>query len=450
MDLIFAWFLALFTPQTLSITVQTQQEHQRLEHFGASAAWWATEVGTWPEADRNALLDALFDPVHGIGLTLVRYNLGAGKAGPKLADPWREAETPYRTDGTLDWSVDQSALDVIDGAVKRGARVVVFANSPPAPLTITLTASGNKNKSNLAPEQRPVFARFLAQATQELQRRWPVVAVSPFNEPQWDWQLSNGQEGSHYSPSEALATLQAVNAEFQARGLEVKLSPIESGQWDVAHNAEYLTALQSDPALWLALGPYSVHSYWSQDNDRLDFVRYLSQKAPGTQLWMSEWTEMRSGKDLSMKAGLALALTVHADLTLAHVSSWQYWIAASKYDWADGLVYVDTQAHTFEPTKKLSVLGQWSRFVRPGAVNLEAGPDVVPKLRASAFRNTDGSLAVVVVNASGQDRSAEIRGVGTKPEAWRTSASEDLAPLGLLGAGPIVFPLSSVTTLVYR
>lgn len=69
---------------------------------------------------------------------------------------------------------------------------------------------------------------------------------------------------------------------------------------------------------------------------------------------------------------IVMADTMTSDITVGNVSSWHYWIAVSKYDYRDGLIYTNDGTEDVLPTKRLWVLGQFSRFVRPGSVRISA------------------------------------------------------------------------------
>ena len=51
------------------------------------------------------------------------------------------------------------------------------------------------------------------------------------------------------------------------------------------------------------------------------------------------------------------------------------------------------------------LIGQFSRFVRPGAVRIECPFGNASALTAVAFRNPDGTIAVVLVNQTSQEQS---------------------------------------------
>jgi O-glycosyl hydrolase len=428
---------------------------QTIRHFGASAAWWAQDVGAWPRDRVEAIMDALFDREKGIGLGIIRYNLGGGKDAAGSADPWRSAESPLSEDGTLDWERDGAAVGIVDEAVRRGASVILFANSPPAAMTVTRSPEGNGKKANLRPDSRAAFAAYLADCVESLERTrsWPIAAVSPMNEPQWDWGPGKGQEGSHYGPEGARALLEALSLEFTARGIDTPVSAPESGDWKAADNLGYLSLIWKDERLSGRLGHYSLHSYWSSRADRERLSRMVARDHPGLEIWQTEWTEMRAGRDAGMDSALSLARTVHEDLVSGGVSSWQYWIAVSKYDYRDGLLYADPASRSFQRTKRLWALGNYSRFIDRGARRIGCAAKAARGISASAYRNPDGSLVCVVVNGDGKGSGPfelSVPGRAFRLELWETSAARDLERVYSGPPRAVAFPGRSVTTLVFR
>src|SRR5690606_15430333 len=91
-------------PGTVIIKLDPAQTYQTIDNFGASDAWSAQFVGNWPEVKKSAIADLLFSTEakdngnpKGIGLSLWRFNLGAGSAqqGDQsgIRDEWRRAES---------------------------------------------------------------------------------------------------------------------------------------------------------------------------------------------------------------------------------------------------------------------------------------------------------------------------------------------------------------------
>ncbi len=447
----------------LAVTADPAVEGQIVRHFGVSAAWWAQDIGTWQTPERDEVLDYLFNRKTGIGLEIIRYNLGGGKKEGRaggISDSWRSAECPLMPDGSLDWSRDEAAMKVVDGAVARGAQVILFCNSPPASMTVTGSPTGNGRACNLRPDQYGAFADYLARVSLELSKRWPLAALSPINEPQWAWAPGKGQEGCHYSEAEALALLDATALSLSSIHLRLPLSSPESCGWKLDRNNDYVRAIatytESSPVAD-SIHNYAVHSYGSALMDRSALSHVLAQRLPGRETWITEWTELRGIRDAGMPAALALANTVHEDLVYGCASSWQYWIALSKYNYADGLIYVDPDTREIEPAKKLWALGNWSRFVRPGArrvgCSVEKGSGGNSGIRLSAYRNRDGSYVFVCVNnydkPSDPLRFCLKKGrLPSHVRVWETSKERNLEPAAW-HAGGLRLAAKSITTIIF-
>lgn len=442
-------------PEPVVIRIDPAAPVQTIEGFGAAGAWWAQDVGGWEDEKRTLVADLLFDPEQGAGLSIYRYNLGGGN-GENIQDRWRRAETFEVAAGEYDWSRDANAMWIARAARDRGVEsFVAFVNSPPARMTVSGLTTGEKDgKSNLKPEMYADFARYLIDVVRHLREDEgiPVRWISPLNEPQWGWSYKNGQEGSHYSPNEMLELARVLLAALEESDLEdVQLSLFESGEWKSSDI--YIDKLASDPAVWAALPHLAIHSYWSTRADKIAFMTYLERNHPGKPLWMSEWTEMQEGRNLDMDSALVMANTIHDDLTITNVTSWQYWIAVSKYQYRDGLIYVDLLDREITPAKRLWVMGNYARFIRPGFERVETvgGSD---SLQVSAFRAADdGRWVVVAVNHANQPVDLRLEATdGSLPaeaQQFETSAESDLAQVA---SGPSsstweLAPLS-VTTLV--
>lgn len=442
------------TALTAHLAIHPQRTQQRLDGFGASGGWWAQAVGQHPEA-REQVLDWLHHPTHGIGLTIYRHNLGAGASS--APDPWRRAETHDLAPGEPDWKRDAAAITCLEGAVTRGVSdVVLFANSPTDHLTVSGQADGHpQGKSNLQPGAGEAFAQYLVDAARHFLERLklPSIWLSPINEPQWDWQPVKEQEGCHYTPEECAGLAELVLAELAARGKQrVKLSLIDSATWHTA--PPYLAALLARPEVRAAMTHFSVHSYFNDAAQKAGALAELRALAPQLPLWMSEWTEMRAGRDTGMDSALTLAREMHDDLTLGGVTSWQAWIAVSKYDFRDGLIYVDNEGQQPQATKRLWAMGQFSRFVRPGDQRLDV--TVSSELPVSAYLSADGqTLNAVLVNA-GEAVNLQLdlpEGFARSPARLIvTDAKHDLAEIWHGPAQPelmVLLPARSVSTLTF-
>ena len=101
----------------------------------------------------------------------------------------------------------------------------------------------------------------------------------------------------------------------------------------------------------------------------------------------------------------------------------------------------------------LWALGNFSRFVRPGAKRVEATSSLgTDGLLVSSYLNANNELVTVIINSDNQDREVQLAlGSGQKPgaaKAYETSAERDLASIPVNGSsGKFVVKGRSIVTV---
>jgi O-glycosyl hydrolase len=122
----------------------------------------------------------------------------------------------------------------------------------------------------------------------------------------------------------------------------------------------------------------------------------------------------------------------------------------------EGLLNVDPATDSVQAPKRLYVLGQFSRFIRPGSVVL-ASTSSDSTLQVTAVRPASGSVTVVLANTGRNSHTVTVNlnGLGAPPAnltPYRTSGTENQAPLAPVGVSSGVFtitvPSKTVVTLV--
>src|SRR5918993_2347004 len=164
------------------ITLDTGTRYQTMEHFGASDAWACQFAGGWPLEKKNAMADWLFSTdtlsngnPKGIGLSMWRYNLGAGNAEQAAAsgikDEWRRAPL------TLGSSPKTAAQNwFLTAAKHRGVKQFLgFYNSPPVQFTTNGKAYARKGKRNIDSGRYPEFAAYTVRAINEVKKATGVT-----------------------------------------------------------------------------------------------------------------------------------------------------------------------------------------------------------------------------------------------------------------------------------
>jgi len=417
------------------IELNSDVVYQTIEGFGASGCLLAQDVGGWENID--GILKWLYDDEVGIGLNIYRYNIGAGEPS-KTWDEWRSTQTVEVSPGVYDLDRDRNAITAMKKAVELGAdTVILFANSPPARLTISGYSSGAEDGGpNLPPENEQEFAKYLVDITElMLNEGIPVKYLSPINEPQWNWKTGeNGQEGCHYKPEQVISLSGKVAAELEKRSLPVKISIPESGKWlDKEYTLDLYKKVMEDKILSKAVDHWAVHSYWSNEVDKKIVASYFEGIQNMVPLHQTEWCEMAEGRDLGMDAALILARTVHEDLTILSVVSWQHWLAVSCYDYRDGLVYVDKSTREYRIPKRMWALGNYSKFIDSGSSRISVQSEDEDILVSAFISEQKDKTVVVAINPADMKKAVSISGIDAYPiTVYETSDNHDCEPVGTM------------------
>jgi O-glycosyl hydrolase len=457
---------------------------QTMQGFGASGAWWPNDLGSFPRTVQEKVADLLFSKT-GIDLSAYRYNVGGGGVG--VTNPTRAPQSFLTSPGDYNWSADAGGMAFLRLAHEHGVPILEgFANSAPPEWTTNSKNCGGQ----LIPGDEPAYAAYLAQVVRHLHNADGITLsyVSPMNEPDNSFG-SCGQEGMAVPVAQRAALVTDLGEALAQRAPYSKVVADES-------SLAYFQFLHEVPQWLPATGAtesavaLAHHGYDYPTDAQAAQVATL-----GTQfdrpLWMTEIC-CYDGKgpligfgqqyDPTMTSGLWLADTVYQDLAVIGDSQFDWWTALSSQlgcdpvvdatcatrentsGWNDGLLYYDPNYrtdgnHSISTTKRYWVLGNFSRYVRPGAIRHQV-TDVPTGLDVLAFQDQDNWSVVVVNNnvpgsAPTRLRMALPTGSGLRATgAFETSATEDLAPVqrprSMNGAGnEVQVPSQSVTTYTF-
>ena len=166
----------------------------------------------------------------GIGLSMWRYNLGAGSAEQNdnsgINDEWRRAALSTNNNEKV-----QAQNWFLKAAQQRGVQQFLgFFNSPPVELTKNNKAFADSGVCNIKSTNYKAFADYTVKAIKHIKNQTGISFnyISPVNEPQWDWS-DGGQEGCPYTNAEITGVVKAFNQSFQQNKLDTKLLLTESG-----------------------------------------------------------------------------------------------------------------------------------------------------------------------------------------------------------------------------
>ena len=481
---------------TITLNIDDAAAYQTIEHFGASDAWSCQFVGNWPDAKKNAMADLLFSQNNdvngnplGIGLSLWRFNVGAGSAeqgtGSGIGDEWRRAESFLQPNGQYDWNRQQGQVWFANAAKQRNvSNLLIFPNSPPVTLTRNGKAFADVGlQSNLASDKFDAYAEYLSAVTQGLQNMGLTVNyISPMNEPQWDWS-DGGQEGTPFYNNEIAQITTKLNQKLEQKNLASKINVAEAGQINYLYEVgnrpgrsdqvkDFFTTTSPNYIGNLSHleNAISGHSYFTTSpyeasaTQRQQLASAVSQIS-GLKYWMSEYCILGdnageingNGRDLGIESALYLAKVIHQDLAIAQATAWHWWVAISPYDYKDGLIYIDKQKQdgSFYQSKMLWALGNYSRFIRPGfkrvKIDNTQNTSVNKNFLYSSYKDpSTGKLVTVVINSGSQPvtfklqrQNANVNGL----KAYVTSADKNLQVQAITDGDPIVVPAHAIVTL---
>ncbi|QIJ66781.1 beta-glycosidase [Streptomyces sp. JB150] len=460
---------AAAAPSTAAATAEVSPHPaQTIDNIGASGAWWVNDLKNFDPRVRARVARLLFSE-RGLDLSAYRYNIGGGGTGVTYAP--RAPEDFRGDDGTYDWSRDEAGRTFLEYAAEYGVEDLIgFVNSAPA----GWKTNGKSCGGHLEAGHERDFARYIADVTDHFAKQGiRLDYISPFNEPTNSFD-SCGQEGMLVDVGQRDDIVRALGAEQRARKQRTGIIADESTSTVKFHDEVPRWISQPDTARYV--DKLAHHTYDNpSDGDRARVLE--TAKSAGRASWSTEiccfgkgGTGWAQEYDPTIDGGLSLSRIVHKDFATAHDSAFHWWVALSEMigtdpyakndqGWNDGLIYYDPDYaengnQTLYFTKRYYALGQYSRFVKPGAVlhNVTGAP---PGVEVSAY-DRKGTWVVVVNNHNTTDTALNLHLNSKTPvratKAVRTSATEDWAsvarPSVSGGTVSATLPARSITTYV--
>lgn len=396
-------------PLPLNIEVDPSRRYQEMVGFGANitdASAWLIRNRMNP-AQRQALMDDLFGPSPGLGLSFTRLTIGASDFSRShyTLDDVPKGQTDYPL---AKFSIDPMRADVlpvVKQALAINPKLKVMASTWSAPAW--MKSNDSLIQGALRPDAYGAFAQYLNKFADAMQAEGvPLFALTVQNEP-------------HFEPKDYPGM--RVNSEARARLIGDHLGPLLAKRakpvrildWD--HNWDEPQA----PLAVLAdakARPYVAGVAWhcyagdvavqAQVHDaHPDKEAYMTECSGGE--WKPHWQEtlpwfvrhLVIGTTRGWAKGVLLwnlALDQHHGPHLGGCSDCR------------GVVTID--ATTGEVTRNLDyyALAHASRFVRPGARRIESTTGV-DRLETVAFHNgDDDSIVLIVLNSAANARHFSV------------------------------------------
>lgn len=425
-------------------TIDPSLQYQTMDGWGTSLAWWAKLVGEWNTDAKNEIMDLAFNLDKGLGLNLVRYNIGGAKSpNDTNLRPGADIESYLDPDGiTYDWAKDAGQRWVLNEAKNRidknEFKSEAFSNSPPYFMTISGQSSGNVGGiSNLKPDKYDDFAKYLTEVVKHFKSDYGITfdTIDPMNEPSTNyWKKDGNQEGCDFDdPIEKDTIFQELSKNFKDSGITTKLTGFDETGVDYSADAINKAA----PETIDKISQFNTHVYSDGSRTNLRDLAASLRKP----LYMNEICTSGGAKHDAndMDNGLKLADYIFKDLRDLKTPGWYIWQvvddeemnASNNSNW--GLIsayWSGDNAEKYFITKQYYAMAHFSKFIRPGYKIIDANNSNV----VAAIDPTSQNLVLVTRNTSERDEQlmldvSKFDTTGASIKAYRTTGEESLADI---------------------
>lgn len=269
-----------------------------------------------------------------------------------------------------------------------------------------------------------------------------LYGISIQNEPYF----ANPFESNVVLPEEYGKLLNVVGGRFRQEGLNTRIfGPEHMAEWSWGVQQNYVNNVFQNGENSPYLDIYAVHGY--VDGVAPDFgsaegwtaLKNNISDEYDKPLWMTE----TSGYAQTHEGVMELVRSMYLALRFGDISAWVYWSVSGEPGSEFSIMA------NGEPTVLYHASKQYFRYVRPGAIRVDASSED-PEILTLAFKNpSEGSMTLVLINTSDAEKEAVLN-IPSRPaefDVYRTSASENSAEVGKV-TDNLILPTESITTLV--
>ncbi len=384
------------------LAIDTSETFQEIEGFGAaltgSSAYLLHREMT---SERRAeILNSLFHPETGIGLSYLRLSMGASDFS--LSDFTYNDLPAGQTDFNLEqFSLAQDLEDVVPVLqeilqINPGLKLMGSPWSPPAWMKTNQSLKGGR----LKPECYDVYARYFVRYIREMESRGiNITSITPQNEP------------LHYTAGYPCMEMQAeqqgefirdhLGPAFASEGISTKII-VYDHNWD---RPDYPIDILNDPQARQYVAGSAFHAYAGN----VTAMSGVHAAHPDKNLYFTEISG--GGWATNFSDNLMWYLR---NILIGTVQNWSatalFWnLCLDQNDGPQnngctncrGVITWNTIGGTLTRNEEYYALAHFAKLVRPGALRLGyQKPAELANVGVSAFRNTDGTKVMVAANYS--------------------------------------------------
>jgi glucosylceramidase len=397
------------------IEIDTAERLQEIEGFGAALTGSSAYLinRNLDAAQRSALLQDLFDPVNGIGISYLRLTMGASDFS--LSDFSYDDVPAGGTDYDLqEFSLGQDLDDVVPVLkeiiqVSPDIKLLGSPWSPPAWMKTNGSMKGGKLKT----ECYDVYAGYFVRYIQEMQNQGiTIAAITPQNEPLY---FTAGYPCMEMQPEEQLDFIKNyLGPKFQSAGIATKII-IYDHNWD---NTDYAISIMNDPEAGNYISGSAFHAYAGY----VSAMSTVHNAHPDKDLYFTEISGGGWATDFSLNL-----MWFMENIFIGTTKNWSkvalLWNLALDLNNGPqnhgcgncrGVITITPYNGWITKNEEYYSIAHFSKFVRPGAVRISMFvPQALTYIGSVAFLNPDGSKTLIVCNYSTDIKSFRVK-QGTK------------------------------------
>jgi glucosylceramidase len=395
------------TAKKPAVVVDARKRYQEIVGFGAALTdASAILFHQLPDDRRVALLNELFGRGNGgLGFSFTRLTIGASDFSThhySYDDQPKGAKDPSLSGFSIE-PVKTDVLPVLKQALTINPALKVMASPWSAPGW--MKTSDSLVKGALAPDAYPAYAEYFRRYVEAMAAEGvPIYALTIQNEPHFE---PDNYPGMRVTPESRATFIGAHLGPLMARSRpELRILDWDHN-WDEPNSP--LTVL-ADPTAAHYIAGVAWHCY----NGEPAVQGPVHDAHPDKETWFTECSGGEWSQWPDALPWMAGALVETTRLWSKGVLFWNlaldehYGPHLGGCDNCRGVVTIDSKTGAVTRNLEYYVLGHASRFIVPGAVRIDAGPE--PKnVNTVAFRNPDGSTVLIAVNRGKENSRLTVR-----------------------------------------
>jgi len=383
-----------------TINVDTTQTFQTIDGFGfALTGGSAFLINALPDATKTALLHGLFaSDSTSIGVSYIRITIGASdmSAAPFSYDD-------VAGDVNLDhFSLDPEKTDLIPIlqkiiAINPNIKILACPWSAPS----WMKDNGSFTQGSLKPENFPVYAKYFVKYIQGMKDNGITIdAITPQNEP---LNAFNNPAMLMLSADEGSFIKNNLGPAFQAAGIKTKIIVYDHN----CDHPEYATSILADNAASAFVDGSAFHLYAGS----ISALSPVHNAYPTKNIYFTEQATFAGGNFGGDLAWHVSNLIIGATRNWSrNVIEWNLASDPNNGPHTDGgcttCLGAVTLTSSIQKNVSYYIIAHASKFVRPGAVRIGSDDIALPNV---AFKNTDGSKVLIVLNSSNAEQTFNIK-----------------------------------------